>query len=165
VSPAVNGNVATPYSQQFGGVQKWHFDGKTWNMLYVLNKGLSIGVPYNPLDNPAVGGYPMPATDGCRNLTGEVSEDGIATIFAVTSTVSASGDQGADPNMLVKVSDKLDATTLPVADGDHDSDDVLGVVTTIRQAKFGEVLRGIALAPQDRDDEIGVYEQSGEFRK
>ncbi|HWF37222.1 MAG TPA: hypothetical protein VG322_01800 [Candidatus Acidoferrales bacterium] len=148
-SPAVNGNVASTYSQQFSGVQKWHFDGKTWSMLYVLNKGLNIGIPYNPPNNPSVNGYPMSATDGCRNLTGEVDEDGIASIYAVTSTVSTAGDQGADPNMLVKVSDKLNATTLPVGDGDHDSDDKLGAFTTIRQASFGEVLRGIAFAPQE----------------
>ena len=124
-------------------------------MLYVLNNGMNIGVPYNPPNNPAVGGYPMPATDGCRNLTGEVSDDGIATIYAVTSTVSTGGDQGADPNKLIKVSDKVSATTLPAGDGDHDRDDKLGVVTTIRQASFGEVLRGVAFAPQDRDDDRG----------
>ena len=151
VSPAVNGNVASPYSQQFSGVQKWHFNGSTWSMLYVLNNGLNIGVPYNPPNNPAVGGYPMPATDGCRNLTGEVSHNGVATIYAITSTISTAGDQGADPNRLVKVSDKVDATKLPVGDGDHDADDKLGVVTTIREASFGEVLRGIALAPEDGD--------------
>jgi hypothetical protein len=147
VFPAVNGNVASAYSQQFSGVQKWHFDGSTWSMLYVLNNGLNIGVPYNPPNNPAVGGYPMPATDGCRNLTGEVNDDGVATIYAVTSTVSTGGDQGADPNLLVKVKDKVDATKLP----EGDSDDKLGVVTTIRQASFGEVLRGIALAPVERE--------------
>jgi len=153
LAPAVNGNVASTYSQQFSGVQKWHFDGTKWSMLYVLNNGLNIGVPYNPPNNPAVGGYPLPATDGCRNLTGEVSDDGVATIYAVTSTVSTAGDQGADPNKLVQVSDKVSATTLPAGDGDHDADDKLGVVTTIRQASFGEVLRGVAFAPQDRDDD------------
>ncbi len=93
----------------------------------------------------------MPATDGCRNLTGEVNDDGIATIYAVTSTVSTGGDQGADPNLLVKVKDKVDATKAP--DGDSDHDDKLGVVTTIRQASFGEVLRGIAFAPAEREDD------------
>lgn len=141
----VNGNVASAYSQEFSGVQKWHFDGNTWSMLYVLNNVLNIGVPYNPPNNPAVGGYPTPATDGCRNLTGQV-RDGIATIYAVTSTVSTGGDQGADPNMLVKVQDKLNAMQLPVGDN-------LGVFTTIRQAGFGEVLRGVAFAPQEGDDE------------
>lgn len=149
---AVNGNVASAYSQQFSGVQKWHFDGTTWKMLYVMNNGLNIGVPYNPPNNPAVGGYPMPATDGCRNLTGEV-RDGVATIFAVTSTVSTGGDQGADPNMLVKVSDRLDATKSATGDGDHDADDQLDVVTPIRKANFGEVLRGVAFAPTDREND------------
>ena len=155
VTPAVNGNVASTYSQRNSGVQKWHFDGTKWSMLYVLNNGMNIGVPYNPPNNPAVGGYPLPATDGCRNLTGEVSDDGIATIYAVTSTVSTGGDQGADPNKLIKVSDKVSAMKLPAGDGDHDRDDQLGVVTTIRQAGFGEVLRGVAFAPQDRDDDRG----------
>ena len=147
VSPPVDGNMATPYSQQFSGVQKWHFDGTAWKMVYVLNKGMEIGIPYDPPRNPEVGGYPMPATDGCRNLTGKVSNDGIATIYAVTSTVSTGGDQGADPNRLVRVSDRVEAMTLPVSDGDHK----LGVVVIIREAKFGEVLRGIALAPQESE--------------
>ena len=38
-------------------------------------------------------------------------------IYAVTSTISANGDQGADPNKLVKVTDVLNATTLPTGDG------------------------------------------------
>ena len=152
LKPAVNGNVASAYSQQFSGVQKWHFDGTTWKMLYAMNNGLNIGVPYSPPNNPAVGGYPTPATDGCRNLTGEV-RDGVATIFAVTSTVSTGGDQGADPNMLVRVRDRIDATALATGDGDTDADERLDVVTPIRKASFGEVLRGVAFAPKDDDDD------------
>lgn len=71
----------------------------------------------------------------------------------MTSTVSASGDQGADPNKLVKVTDLLKATTLPVDDGDHDRDDRLGHFTTIRSAQSGEVLRGVAFAPLEHGDE------------
>ena len=90
---------------------------------------------------------------GVRNITGRHKHDGTVTIFAVTSTVSASGDQGADPNLLVKVRDRLDATTLPTGDGNNDSDDRLGQFKTIRAAKYGEVLRGVAFAPRDRDDD------------
>jgi len=70
------------------------------------------------------------------------------TIYAVTSTVSSSGDQGADPNLLVKVTDRLDAINLPKRKGgkDHDS---LGEFVTIRAAKAGEVFRGVALAPEE----------------
>src|SRR4029077_9645299 len=101
LAPGPDGNVADAASRATAGVQKWHFDGTTWHMLYVLQNGLNIGVPY------AIPGYPSPATGGCRNITGEVHH-GIATIYAVTSTISTSGDQGADPNKLVKVLDQID---------------------------------------------------------
>jgi hypothetical protein len=84
-----------------------------------------------------------PATDGLRNLTGKVNPDGTVTIFAITSTISASGDQGADPNRLVTITDRLAATSLP-------SDEQFNVLET---AGFGQVLRGVALARfGDRDD-------------
>ena len=83
-------------------------------------------------------------------MTGHVNHDGTVTIYAVTSTVSLSGDQGADPNKLFKVTDVLDATTLPTGDGDHDRDDSIGQIKIIRSAKSGEVFRGVAFAPQDR---------------
>ncbi|HEX3375703.1 MAG TPA: hypothetical protein VHS29_02510 [Candidatus Acidoferrales bacterium] len=136
VSPAVNGNVATSYAQATAGVQKWTLINGIWQMDYVINSGLNIGVPYS-VDN-----YPTalnPATGGCRNLTGRVNGEGTVDIYAVTSTVSPSGDQGADPNKLVKVTDLLKATTLPSQS--H--------FTTIREAKSGEVLRGVAFAPRD----------------
>src|ERR1700730_11365592 len=101
-------------------------------MAYVLQDGLGIGVPYN------VTGYPSPATDGCRNLTGKTDGEGTVELFAVTSTVSTSGDQGADPNQLVTVRDRLKATSLPHG---------LGRFETLRQPRFGEVLRGISFAP------------------
>jgi hypothetical protein len=144
VTPAVNGNVADAATLATAGVQKWTLANGSWHMDYVLQNGLNIGAPYS------VPNYPTalnPATDGCRNITGRVNFDGTVTIFAVTSTVSASGDQGADPNKLVKVTDLLKATTLPTGDGDHDLDDLLGKFVTIRSAKAGEVLRGIAFAP------------------
>ncbi len=144
VTPAVNGNVADAATLATAGVQKWTLANGTWHMNYVLQNGLNIGVPYS------VPNYPTalnPATDGCRNITGRLNFDGTVTIFAVTSTVSASGDQGADPNKLVKVTDLLKATALPTGDGGHDLDDLLGKFVAIRSAKAGEVLRGIAFAP------------------
>jgi hypothetical protein len=62
-------------------------------------------------------------------------------LYAVTSTVSTNGDQGADPNKLVKVIDLLKATTLPQGDD-------LASFVTIRSAAAGEVLRGVTLAPE-----------------
>jgi hypothetical protein len=129
-------------------VQKWSLVSGTWHLDYVLQNGLDIGVPYS------VANYPTsfnPATDGCRNITGHVNRNGTVDIYAVTSTISASGDQGADPNKLVKVTDRLSATTLPTGDGDHDRDDSLEHFTTLRTANAGEVLRGVAFAPTDHD--------------
>jgi hypothetical protein len=148
VTPAVNGNVADAQSQATAGLQKYRLISGTWVLQYILQDGLDIGVPYS------VPGYPAslnPATGGCRNIAGVHHDDGTVTIFAVTSTISANGDTGADPNKLVKVTDRVSDTTLPTTD-DH-----LGRFVTIRNAQAREVLRGVALAPQDDDDHHGGW--------
>ena len=63
--------------------------------------------------------------------------DGTATIYAITSTVSGSGDQGADPNKLVAITDNLSATTLPGSES----------FTSLKSALYGEVLRGVSFTP------------------
>jgi hypothetical protein len=141
----VNGNVADAVTLATAGVQKWSLVNGTWQMDYVLQNGLNIGVPYSVPNYPAA---LSPATDGCRNITGRVNGNGTVVIYAVTSTISASGDQGADPNKLVKVTDLLKATTLPASGG-------LGKFVTIRSANAGEVLRGIAFAPRDQGVDDG----------
>ena len=65
------------------------------------------------------------------------NRDGTVTIWAITSTVSGSGDQGADPNKLVMITDTLAATTLPST----------ASFTTFRTAQFGEALRGVSFTP------------------
>jgi hypothetical protein len=152
VTPPVNGNVADAASLATAGVQKWSFSNGAWHLLYVLQNGLDIGVPYSVANYPAA---LNPATGGCRNLTGQVNGDGTVDIFAVTSTISPSGDQGADPNKLVTVTDLLRATTLPQARGNGDDDKRIGRFSTIRSANAGEVLRGVTFAPNggDGDDD------------
>ena len=138
VSPPVNGNVEDQTSLATAGVQKWVLQNGTWVLQYVLQNGLDLGIPYS------VANYPTslnPATGGCRNMTGRVNGDGTVTIWAITSTLSANADQGADPNKLVKVTDLLSATTLPTGGG-------LGHFVTVRAANAGEVLRGVAFAPR-----------------
>jgi len=118
------------------GLQKWSLVGGTWQLDYVLQKGLNLGVPYT------VPNYPTalnPATDGLRNITGKVNSDGTVTIWGVTSTVSANGDQGADPNKLVMITDTLANTTASSAANEQ--------FTINKSAAAGEVLRGVALAP------------------
>ena len=142
VTPPVNGNVADAQSLATAGLQKWRLINGTWVLQYVLQDGLNIGVPYS------IPWYPAslnPATGGCRNITGQHNFDGTVTIFAITSTISANGDTGADPNKLVKVTDRVSDSTLPTGD------DRLGHFTTIRSARAREVFRGVAFAPGDQD--------------
>ena len=83
-------------------------------------------------------------------MTGRVNPDGTVTIWAITSTISNNGDQGADPNKLVKVTDVLSATTLPSGNGANVPGYSLGRFQTIRAAQAGEIFRGIAFAPSDQ---------------
>jgi len=129
-------------AQTTAGLQKWVFDGTQWNYLYTLSAGLNLGVPYNignyPIDTNPVTNLPWtPATSGLRNVTGHVNTDGTADIYAITSTVSGNGDQGADPNKLVVVKDVLSATTLPSTES----------FWTLKTAAYGEVLRGVSFTP------------------
>ncbi|MGB9115496.1 hypothetical protein [Bradyrhizobium sp.] len=88
-----------------------------------------------------------PAADGLRNIVGRVNRNGTATIWAITSTVSGNGDQGADPNQLVMITDNLATTSLPADES----------LTAIQAAHFGEVLRGVSFTPgTDRERLAGV---------
>jgi hypothetical protein len=140
------------------------FDTTTgaWMLAYVLATGLDLGVPYTISNyptgnNPATGLPWSPATDGLRNITGRVHRDGTVTIWAVTSTVSGNGDQGADPNKLVRITDTLAATTLPAGES----------FRTVRTARSGEVLRGVSFTPgtgvaQRDNDDNGDHDDDGQ---
>ena len=141
VSPAVNGNVADAATLATAGLQKWVFNATTqqWQLAYTLQDGLRLGVPYSVPSGPHGEVYPSnlnPAADGLRNLTGRVNRDGTVTLWAITSTVSSNGDQGADPNQLVAITDRLRATT---PHGAH--------FRTLRTARYGEVFRGVSFTP------------------
>ncbi len=106
-----------------------------------LQNGLNLGVPYGVANGPNGEIYPIglsPATDGLRNMMGTVNGDGTLTLFAITSTVSSSVDQGADPNQLVTITDNVAFTTAAQTATESFS--------TLRSARYGEVLRGVAWA-------------------
>jgi hypothetical protein len=135
---------ALPANNPTAGLEKWVFDSTTgqWNLAYTITNGLDLGNPYlipgYPTGNNSVTGKPWaPATDGLRNITGRVNENGTVTIWAESSTVSGSGDQGADPNKLFSITDKLDAATLPSGES----------FTTVDSAASGQVFRGISFTP------------------
>jgi hypothetical protein len=131
-------------AQTTAGSQKWLFDDSSgqWKLAYVLQSGLNLGTPYTiagyPTGQNAATSLPWsPATDGLRNITGEVHRNGTATIWAITSTVSGGGDQGADPNRLVAITDDLAATSLPTSES----------FRTVETARFAEVLRSVSFTP------------------
>ena len=97
------------------GLEKWSLVDGAWQLDYVLTKGL-IGVVDSNLSG-SDGPYPDVTTTGLRNLAGVVHGDGKVTLWATTSTSSASGDNGADPNKSVRITDDLAAasSTGPVA--------------------------------------------------
>ena len=145
------GEYSVAAAQTNAGLQKWVFDSTAgqWKLGYTLSAGLDLGTPYTisgyPTGNNTALKKPLPwapATDGLRNITGGVDDDGLAIIYAVTSTVSGNGDQGADPNKVVVITDRLGAT-------DPGSESF----STLRTARFGEVLRGVSFTPKPADDD------------
>ncbi|MCU4182769.1 hypothetical protein K6U06_00210 [Acidiferrimicrobium sp. IK] len=140
-------SATDPTNNPTAGLQKWVFDpsAQAWHLAYTVRDGLDLGQPY------AVAGYPKgdnnlpggtgepwaPATDGIRQLTGRVNPNGSVTLYATTSTVSGSGDQGADPNRLVSVTDQVAALT-PRPDEEF---------KTLATAADGTLFRGVSFAP------------------
>src|SRR5580698_7291911 len=125
-------------AQTTAGLQKWVFDSSTntWNLAYVITNGLNLGQPYTVARYPtgvnSATGLPWsPATDGLRNITGVVGPNGVATIWAITSTISGNGDVGADPNRLVAIRDSVDNLNAGSASKEQ--------FYTLRTADFAEV--------------------------
>ena len=136
------GQYTAAAAQTTAGLQKWVLDGSQWKLAYTLAAGLDLGQPYTvrgyPTGDNAATGLPWaPATDGLRNLTGQVNRNGTVTIWAITSTVSGSGDQGADPNKLVEITDPVNASAPAAGES----------FRTVRAAGFGQVLRGVSFTP------------------
>jgi hypothetical protein len=137
------------------GLQKWSFNASAgqWQLDYVLQNGLDLGTPYQVAPNRQGDQYPTglndtdsgtglpwtPATDGLRGLTGRVNRNGTVTLWASTSTVSGAGDQGADPNKLVEITDNLAATTASQVSYEQ--------FRTVMPATYGQVVRGVAFTP------------------
>jgi hypothetical protein len=131
-----DGTPADAAKSTFAGLQKWSLVNGTWTLDYVLQNGLNLGVPYSVFNYPP---SLNPSTAGLRNITGRINSDGTVTIWAVTATVSANGDQGADPNLLVMIVDDLANTTAAGASAEQ--------FTVVKAANYGEVLRGVSFTP------------------
>jgi hypothetical protein len=138
-----NGSYTAAAAQTTAGLQKWVYDkvAGQWTIAYTISSGLNLGQPYTvpgyPVGNNSATNLPWkPATDGLRNITGRVNRNGTATIYGVTSTVSGSGDQGADPNQVVSVTDNLAATK----SGSES-------FQSVRPPRYAVVYRGVSFTP------------------
>jgi hypothetical protein len=147
------GTYSAAAASTTAGLQKWVFNTSTqsWQLAYTLQGGLGLGQPY------VVSGYPIgtnaatklpwaPATDGLRNITGRVNRDGSVTIWAVTSTLSGSSDQGADPNQLVAITDNPSPTATAPAAGEE--------FHPVVAPHYGRVVRGVSLTPGGFDGRL-----------
>ena len=126
------------------GLEKWILGSNgTWTLAYTLMCGL-IG----KIDSDLAGydgQYTDVTTIGLRNLTGSVNKNGTVTLWAATSTSSASGDNGADPNRIVEITDEVTATTLT---GKVASE----TFRTIAGPSYGTVYRGVAYVGSGTQD-------------
>ena len=130
------GVAADAATSKAAGIQKWTLVNGTWQLLYVMQAGLNLGQAYT------VANYPVslnPSTDGIRNLAGRVNADGTVNLYGVTSTVSSNGDQGADPNLLVTVTDTLANTNATTGAAQK--------FAILKSAGYKEVLRGVSFTP------------------
>jgi hypothetical protein len=128
-----------------GGLTKWSLVNGTWQLDYVLTNGLigtvdaNVGAAdaggYLAADGAPESAWPSVTTIGLRNMTGVVNQAaGTVTIWAVTSTSSTSGDNGADPNKVVVITDQISATTLPASES----------FSVVAGPTYGTCYRGVA---------------------
>ena len=153
------GTGDTTDTSTHAGLEKWSLVNGTWQLDYVLTQGL-IGVVDSNLYGYD-GQYPNVTSIGLRNLSGVVNADGTVTLWATTSTSSTSGDNGADPNKVVRITDQLSATTLPASES----------FEVLAGPVYGTVFRGVAyvcsqqnsagVCTRERHDDHGHDHQHG----
>jgi hypothetical protein len=138
------GTGATVDATTHAGLEKWSLVSGTWQLDYVLTKGLIGNVDTNLFGHD--GQYPNVTTTGLRNLTGVVNDDGTVTLWATTSTSSTSGDNGADPNKVVRITDQVSATALTGKVAEE-------AFATVAGPTYGTVYRGVAYVTVGRDSD------------
>jgi hypothetical protein len=127
------------------GLEKWSLVNGTWQLDYVLTKGL-IGLSYGPLyDRKGQNPWPAVTNVGLRNLAGRLNRDGTVTLWAVTSTTDANAantDVGADPNEVVAIRDVVAATSATQVANESFS--------VVASPVYGKVYRGVAYVTSSR---------------
>ena len=117
------------------GLEKWSLVDGVWQLDYVLTSGL-IGTVDSAAERKR---RPVSRHDDDRPAQPDRRRQGNkVTLWATTSTSSASGDNGADPNKVVEITDQLGATTMTGAVANESFSAVVGPT-------YGTVYRGVAL--------------------
>jgi hypothetical protein len=119
-NPKNDSTVSSGTSVGDGGLQKWVFNGKSWNLDYTLSSGLNL------VANTAAAG-----TTGLFGLTGEVVGNSVE-LFATNATV---GD--TDPTFLYGLTDILSATAPAAGES----------FTQLAAAPTDSNFKGVAFAP------------------
>ncbi len=114
------------------GLEKWSFNGTSWQLLYTIQNGLNL------YQAQTISGYPVSTyPTGIRNITGAVNGDGTVTIYAITAQYSTISGGEPDPTSLVGITDSLAATTLPANEQ----------FVTLQNSGTPEAYRGVAFIP------------------
>ena len=111
-------------------MEKWIYTGQTgrWDWKYTI--------PASAIPGYHVDGIGNLFAVGLRNISGITLDNGLVTIYAITSTGGDTlNDEGADPNQLVSITDPVTATTIPAGES----------FSVIATAAYGDVLRGVAV--------------------
>ena len=120
------------------GLEKWSLVAGVWSLDYTLQSGL-VGSTYSVsgTNSGVAGTWPTVTSAGLRDISGRVNADGTVTLWGVTSTRSASTDNGADPNEIVEITDSLGALALPTTES----------FSVFDGPQYGVRYGGVALAP------------------
>ena len=144
-------DLAAAAADPYAGLQKYSLVGGVWTLDYTLQAGLGLGSSYTVSGTDFAGdsGSYTAGTDGLRSLTARDNGNGTLSFYAVTSTISGGGDLGADPNMLVTITDNLANMSAAGAGSEK--------FTTLQTSAYGQVLRGVAFTPVPEPASMAVF--------
>jgi hypothetical protein len=127
------------------GLEKWSLEGNTWVLDYTLQTGL-VGTTQS---YTAPGFTGTVTEEGLRDITGEVNANGTVTIWGVSSTTDniTNMDNGADPNEIVSITDKLGALSLPASES----------FTVTDGPVLDNVYRGVVLTPAPEPASLALF--------
>jgi hypothetical protein len=135
----------------YAGLDKFSLVNGSWRFDYRLTAGLNMGLPYTLTDPNGQNPYVVSGgVTGLRDLFCTDNTDGTTvTCYAATATNSNSGDNGADPNALVAISDVIGDTLASQVSGEQ--------FHTLIAPEYGTVIRGVSETPVPEPLSLAVF--------